>query len=369
VERARAQDSVDAERLRNEGYALLEAGRFPEAQALLEKARALEPGNALVHYRLALLFADTGRSEQALKSLDTSLALQSDNARAHNNRGTALQMLGRMAEAEQAYRRALELAPDLEQPYTNLGHLLQLQGKAQQAAELYRLAMSRGLDASLFGHELAAVSGSVTDRAPNRWVRATFDNFASKFDDRLRELEYDAPRQLSALVLSHAAGLLDILDLGCGTGQCGLMLAHRKQCLVGVDLSEKMLALARARAIYDDLHPGEIHTWLASSGASCFDVVIAADVFIYIGALEDLFRDAARVLRPGGWFAFSTEECATGKYTLLATGRYAQSRAYITGLAQDSFTLVAADPTIVRKESGVPIAGRLYLLQKRPLAN
>lgn len=364
MERTRPQDSTDAERLCDEGYELLEAGRFQEAQELLTKARSLAPDNALVHYRLALLFTDTGRPEEALASLDASLVLQSNNARAHNNRGSALQLLGRMSEAEKAFRRALELAPDLEQPYSNLGHLLEQQGKARQAMELYQLAISRGLDAALFGHQLAAVSGHVTNRAPETWVRTTFDNFAPNFDAHLRELEYDVPRQLSVMLQSHRARPLDVLDLGCGTGLCGQMLAQQKSLLVGVDLSEKMLVQARARGVYDELHLGEIQDWLSSAGTAQFDTVIAADVFIYIGALEAVFRDVTRVLRPGGWFAFSTEECATGNYTLLSTGRYAQSYDYIMRLAGTSFACVAAEPTVIRKESGTPLPGRLYLLQK-----
>jgi predicted TPR repeat methyltransferase len=105
--------------------------------------------------------------------------------------------------------------------------------------------------------------------------------------------------------------------------------------------------------------------WLRDSDAASFDAVCAADVFIYIGALETLFRDVARILRSGGWFAFSTEECTNLDYKLLPTGRYAQSELYIRRLADDSFTVINADPATIRIESGSPLQGRIYLLQKR----
>jgi predicted TPR repeat methyltransferase len=358
-------ESAEAERLCEEGYAFLEAGRFEEAHALLARARTLAPSNPLIHYRLGLLFSDTWRPEEALDALDTALNLQPDNARAHNNRGSALQLLGRAAEAEKAFQRALELGPDLELPYLNLGKLLEQQGKAREAAILYERAIARGLDAALFGHYLAAVSGQVTPRAPDRWVRATFDNIAPTFDSHLRTLGYDVPRQLADMLQSRAAGTLDILDLGCGTGQCGFSLASQKRHLVGVDLSEKMLAQARARGLYDELHLGEVHAWLRGAATARFDVVIAADVLIYIGALEELFREVARALRIGGWFAFSTEECEVVDYTLLPTGRYAQSKAYITRLAESAFAIVDANRVVIRVESGTPLAGRLYLLQRK----
>ncbi len=276
-----------------------------------------------------------------------------------------MQLLGRNGEAEAAFRRALHLAPDLELPYVNLGKLLEHQGKPDQAVEVYERALANGLDAPVFGHYLAAARGQVTDRAPARWVRDTFDNFAPLFDERLHELQYDAPRRLAALVRSRTAGPLDILDLGCGTGQCGTALASIRRRLVGIDLSEKMLAKARQLGIYDELHATDMLDWLSSAPEASFDLVIAGDVFVYVGDLEDTFREAARIVRAGGLFAFSTEESNDVDYRLLASGRYAQSEAYIRRLAQSSFTVVAAPPTVIRMESGTPLAGRLFLLQRQ----
>jgi len=211
-----APPSSESDRLCEEGYAFLEVGRFEEALDLLSRALELAPSNPLIHYRLGLLFSDTGRPAEALEALDRSLSLQSDNARAHNNRGSALQLLGRVSEAEAAFQRALDLSPDLEPPYINLGHLLEQQGKVREASELYERAIRRGLDPTLFSQYLAAASGQVTRRAPDRWVSATFDNFAPTFDARLRSLGYDAPRILAGMVRLRTDKMLDVLDLGCG---------------------------------------------------------------------------------------------------------------------------------------------------------
>jgi Flp pilus assembly protein TadD len=167
--------TAESDRLCDEGYALLEAGRFDEAHALLARARALAPSNPLIHYRMGLLFNDTGRPAEALESLDTSLSPQPDNARAHNNRGSVLQLLGRASEAEKAFQRALDLSPDLELPYINLGHLMEQQGKVREATDLYDRAIARGLDPTVFSHYLATArtfsfSG---DRPPKRWLPST----------------------------------------------------------------------------------------------------------------------------------------------------------------------------------------------------
>lgn len=355
----------EAERLCEDGYALLEAGRLEEAANFLRRAAALAPDYPLAHYRLAMLFSDTGRPADAVSSLDRVLVYQPENARAHNNRGAALELLRRLDEAEASFRRALALAPELELPYVNLGKLLERRGKPDQAADVYRRALAAGLDASLFGHYLAAASGQITARAPDSWVRNTFDNFAPLFDQRLRELHYEVPKRLAELIRPRVSAPIDILDLGCGTGQCGVALASLKARLVGVDLSEKMLTRARIHGVYDDLHVAEMQGWLARAPAASIDLVVAADVFIYVGALEAAFREVARILRPSGLMAFSTEECSDTDFTLLPTGRYAQSETYIRRLAEPAFAVVEACSTVVRLESGNPIGGRLFLLQRR----
>ena len=117
-----------------------------------------------------------------------------------------------------------------------------------------------------------------------------------------------------------------------------------------------MLAHARTHGVYDALHLSEIGAWLADAPTAHFDVVVAADVFIYIGALESVFLDVARTLRPGGWLVFLVEETTAADYALQRSGRFAQLQAYIARLAGTSFTIVAAVPAVIRKESGVPLA-------------
>ncbi|MBL8381769.1 MAG: methyltransferase domain-containing protein [Burkholderiales bacterium] len=353
-----------ARRLCDEGYALLEAGQPEAALQKLAAALDLAPQDALIRYRLGLVHGDAGRTREAMANYDACLAIEPGNARAHNNRGSCLQLLGRDAEAEAAFRRALELDPGLAAPYLNLGHLLEARDPAA-ASDLYRRAIAAGLDAGLFAHHLAAVGGQLTSRADPAWVRATFDNFAPGFDRQLAALGYDAPQRLAALVSDAAGGALDILDLGCGTGLVGNALAGRGHRITGIDLSAKMLARAAARDAYAALICDDIHAWLATAPAAAFDVAIAADLFIYIGALESAFAGIARTLRPAGRFAFSIEECADG-YELRPSGRYAQSPRYVDRCAAPWFDTVSSQQVVLRMEAGVPLHGRLYHCRRRP---
>ena len=82
---------------------------------------------------------------------------------------------------------------------------------------------------------------------------------------------------------------LDILDLGCGTGGAGAWLKDYARSLTGVDLSENMIALARKKLLYQDLHVQSLNEYLQTS-VKTFDLVVASDVLSYVGALESTFQ-------------------------------------------------------------------------------
>ena len=97
-----------------------------------------------------------------------------------------------------------------------------------------------------------------------------------------------------------------ILDLGCGTG---LMEGEaRSFCkkLVGIDLSGEMLKQAKNKGIYDQLIETDILKYLSEEKLN-YDYFIAADVFIYIGDLSDVFRLIKSKNNRSGRLMFSTE--------------------------------------------------------------
>jgi len=322
------------------------------------------------HYRRGLALRDAQKLDAAAASYRRTLEWQPGHARAHNNLGAVHQLQGRHAEALASYGRAVELKPGIPQPYLNLGRLHESLGNRAAAATTYRLALGSGLDPQTFRHLLDAAEGMTTERAPAAYTRAVFDEFAERFDERLvGELGYRIPEIFGErLHARHTAPgtRLDILDLGCGTGLCGVHVADITARIVGVDLSSAMLERARSRGIYHELIEGDITSYLASAPAGGFDAALAADVFIYIGDLEDVFAQVARVLRSGGVFAFSIEEnMEAADYTLRASGRYAQSTAYVRQLAaQAGFTELETFAQILRGGPQEGISGRVFLLTR-----
>src|SRR6185295_18689835 len=98
-------------------------------------------------------------------------------------------------------------------------------------------------------------------------------------------LNYRAPRLLAAALVASGRRYAHALDLGCGTGLAAPELRPLADRMTGVDLSANMLAQARARGLYDTLLQADALEFLAAREDS-FDLVLAADVFIYVGALD-----------------------------------------------------------------------------------
>lgn len=98
-----------------------------------------------------------------------------------------------------------------------------------------------------------------------------------------------------------------------------------------------------------------------------YQAVLAADVFIYFGALEEVFRGAGRALAPGGLFAFSVEALDGGSYQLRPTGRYAHALAYLRALAVSAgLTEQHVSEIRIRREKQGYAAGHLAAFAKPP---
>ncbi|HQP65821.1 MAG TPA: hypothetical protein PK072_04170 [Quisquiliibacterium sp.] len=95
------------------------------------------------------------------------------------------------------------------------------------------------------------------------------------------------------------------------------------------------------------------------------DLVVAADVFIYVGDLMPVFAGVRRVLEAGGLFVFSVETTdAPAGIVLLPSLRYAHSDAYVRACAAaHGFTVVDVRPTVLREEQQRPIDGLIVSLR------
>jgi predicted TPR repeat methyltransferase len=343
-------------------------GRPADALPLLDEAQAAAPDDVDAHYQRAQALAGLQRFADALAALQRLLAIEPRHAGAWLRQGQMLQALDRPAEALVAYDRAVELDPALTTAWTNRGNLLREAGRMQEAAASFRQALANGADPRLVGYYLAATGeGAAPDASPLGYVERLFDDYAPTFDDHLAALGYRAHERLIEPLRAPAGDrFASALDLGCGTGHCGPLLRPKAQRLEGVDLSAAMLERARARGVYDALDHADLLDHLRRTPQR-HDLVIAADVFIYFGALDDVFAAVANAMRPGGTFCFTVESTGDdADHVLRSSLRYAHSARYLRELAARSgFGVGRLDAAPVREDEHTPIPGLYAWLSRR----
>ena len=170
----------------------------------------------------------------------------------------------------------------------------------------------------------------------------------------------------------HLAGLnhgrfRSALDLGCGTGLCAPFLKPMTDKLAGVDLSSQMMDKARALGLYDRLVHADIVDYLRGTDER-YDLITAADVFIYVGDLEPVFSALEKAMAPNAIFCFSAE-CAASEdldFELLPSLRYAHSERYLRALAeQHVFDVVQLIRAPIREDQRDPIQGMFVYLSAR----
>src|SRR6476646_10325072 len=389
-------------------------GRTEEALTLIERSLALMPDQADWYSNLGIVLQSGDRLDRAIDAYRRAIAIDPSHANAHSNLGVLLRATGQPVEAEAAYRAAIRLNPEHIDAYTNLGILLTglkrteeaaawycrvitLRPKHREARKLLALAhctlgeigkaadilqewLEEEPENPIARHMLAACTGRhVPDRASNGFIEATFDSFASSFESKLERLSYRAPALIAAMLQDSGverSHRLDVLDAGCGTGLCGAIVAPFARRLVGVDLSQGMLAHAKEKNIYHVLVKAELTEYLRNH-SEAFDLIVSADTLVYFGDLKGIIATLAGALRPNGLVVFTLEQAVGDSggidHRLELHGRYSHARTYVEKLLTLSglqSEIIQAD---LRTEAGAPVPGlviratKSVLVQARPL--
>ena len=269
---------------------------------------------------------------------------------------------GEAAAAADLLAQTLERVPGWAVAWLALGEAEERRSYHGAALTAYqkaaRLDASGELGAAL---RIARLTGATPATAPAAHVAALFDDYAGHFDRHLTEtLDYRGPALLVAgLDAAHGTrSYAETLDLGCGTGLMGAALGGRVLALDGLDLSAAMLAQAAARGLYRSLAQAELGAALAACPAARCDLILAADVLVYVGDLAPVFREVARVLRPGGALAFTVQALARDGYRLGPDLRFAHAATYVAAaLGAAGLVLASLEPQSTRQDGGVPVPG------------
>ena len=152
----------------------------------------------------------------------------------------------------------------------------------------------------------APVSGDDEWPSTTRYARHLAD-FHDAVGDSYDDWSGGIRRRVAARVveLAHPAKGERVLDIGCGTGTVTELLVERGAEVVGLDISPRLLDLARRRTA------GRAHLMQSPAEAlvfadGTFEAVTMGDCLVYLRDPRGGLREGRRVLREGGRFALST---------------------------------------------------------------
>lgn len=352
----------------NLGVTLFRLEQWAEAVAQLEPAVAADPAQPDAWLALGLSQKALGQWPAAMAALEQGLAQGAGTAEAWLALAHVQERLGREAAALASVERALQLDERSAAAWSAHGGLLLLAHRKDDAVRSFERAMALGADESLHRFYLASVRGDGTPAQPPRaYVETLFDQYADNFEQHLTQvLRYCGHEVLLQPLVQAGARYPLVLDLGCGSGLCARLVRAQADAIDGVDLSGAMVEQARATGLYRRVAHEDLLTFLQSSDELA-DLAMAADVFIYVGALEAVFAAVRRRLRPGGCFAFSVE-CHAGAQDLqlLPSMRYSHAPAYILRLAAEhGFTVRRQWEGLLRQDQDQPIPGLYFHLEAR----
>ena len=358
-------DHLDANYLLGTLYA--EQQNLPKAMEHLARAERINPNSPWVKTNLGNIFRLRGDLDTAVAYYHQAIALDSQIAEPHCNLANILYKQNRIDEAEHHYRLAISFKPDFADAYFGLAEVHKYHGQTAEAETCYRRAIEFGgrQRAESAAYMLSALKGEVVASAPSGYVEELFDRFAPNFETHLvNELHYQIPRLLRE-AFPEDIKFTNVLDMGCGTGLAGTYFRDAAEHLTGIDLSTQMIAEAEKKKIYDQLLVTGIGEYLGKTNQK-FDLFIAADVFVYIGALEGIFDKIGKAAMPGAWLTFSTEKSNGTGFELRSTGRYAHATSYIEQLAnQYGFEITLCQRVNLRKERDGWIEGEYFILKAR----
>jgi predicted TPR repeat methyltransferase len=378
---------------------------LPKALKFLRQAETINPHSQMVLNNLGNIYQMSREFDKAVDCYQRALSVQENMPEVYNNLGNIYKQQEHLAEAEQCYRRALELKPDMVQTYCNLGEVLRSQQNPAAGVECYRKAIELAPDYKT-AHEGLGVcyvamgereqaiacfkrclelapndtgevqlrlarlhAGDMPERYPAAVMLSTYEKKAQNWDSDIQRpgREFLGPQNvrnmLEQLQLPQT-GMLDVLDIGCGTGACGEYLRHYAKRLIGVDLSAPMLAQAQKKNFYTQLECADALGFMQQSRQQ-FDLLVASGVLILFGDLLPIFQAAEKLLKPDGVFVFTLYRSESEPIEVRHNLHFAHSESYIVQTAQTAKLQVQLlEKHVHEYDAEVPQAGWMVTLRK-----
>lgn len=349
-----------------------EQNALDKADECFSEALRIEPASQEAQLGKAAVYLEQQKTEEGFACINQLLAEHPNYYRTYFVLGDFYYKQRNFPEAERLLQMALSLNYNFTEARRKLATILFSHGSREAALQHVEIILQQAPHDSAFQFLRSTLRGENLESAPREHVTSLFDVYADTFEDHLvNTLEYSTPTVIaSALerVMQQAGDTrknLSLFDAGCGTGLMAVAAKHLTNFRAGVDLSSKMVKIASERGLYAETAADDITDYLSRSPRN-FDVIAAADVFVYVGNLEPFFAATAQKLAADGYFAFSIEGADDAPpFILRPSGRFAHATDYILQLGkQYGMKLAIQETVILRKEAGKPVSGCVFIFQR-----
>jgi ubiquinone/menaquinone biosynthesis C-methylase UbiE len=131
------------------------------------------------------------------------------------------------------------------------------------------------------------------------------DRFASTYDSQVKQYKSYGHEALFGMCYEFIEPGDSLLDLGIGTGLSSVLFAKAGLDITGLDESLEMLKECRKKGFAKEIKQYNIQDVPLPYSDNAFSHIVCCGVFHFFGDLQPTIKDAYRILRPAGIFAFT----------------------------------------------------------------
>ncbi len=172
-----------------------------------------------------------------------------------------------------------------------------------------------------------------------------YSDFAAQYDSMIEQFQSYADAAVFGLMYDRVEPGDKILDIGIGTGLASERLARYGLSVYGIDASQAMLRECEKKRMAKELRRVDVSREQIPYEDGFFQHVLTCGVLHFFESLDDVFREAVRVLKDGGTFTFTVMadrdggvegRTVTRRQTKWGREVFLQGRGYITELCSQN---------------------------------
>lgn len=346
--------------------------QFDKAINYYKRALELMPNMAEACNNLAISLKHTGNHTQAIEYYRRAIDINNRFADAWHNLGNLYWDLDELEQAKPCYINVLELEPEHVRAHDKLGTYYIKTGSPEKALHHFEKCMEL-METDEFGIQIKLAylnKAPIPEHVPSSLIIETYERKARNWDDDIKRtgMEFLGPEHIKDAFYSvfKQENNLHILDIGCGSGLCGEYLSKHAKRLVGVDLSQPMLDMAKNKQTYDELVNNDILAYLQDGSQGLYDVITGSGIVIFFSKLGPLLRSAKDCLKKNGKFIFTIYKSKDDDIEVRDNFHFAHSEKYIHSTARECGLVVNSISDINHEnENGHRQAGLLVILENK----